>query len=78
MAVKHPAEMVRWRPVDSSNVIEIGWDRHQGMYVTFKSGATYLYHDCTRQRAVAASLAPSVGSYINKTIKPNYSCTRIA
>jgi hypothetical protein len=76
MSVPRAAE-VRWKPVDSSNVEEVGWDRHQGMYVTFKSGATYLYHGVTRQRAVACAMAPSVGSYINKVIKPEYECTRL-
>jgi len=75
--VKHPAAIVKWKPVDSSNVTEVGWDRHQGMYVEFRSGAKYLYHGVTRQRAVACAMAPSVGSYINKKIKPNYECTRI-
>lgn len=76
--VKHPAKQIKWKPVDSSNVIEIGWDRHRGMFVTFKSGAVYLYHDCSRQRAVAAARAESVGAYINRVIKPNYECTRIS
>lgn len=75
--VKHPAQEVSWRPVDSSNVEKIGWDKHQGMIVTFKSGAVYLYHGCSRQRAVACAYAPSVGSYINEVIKPHYDCTKI-
>lgn len=68
---------IKWRPVDSSNVEQVGWDRHKGMYVTYKSGATYLYHGCTYQRAVACSNAPSVGQYIHKVIKPNYECTKL-
>lgn len=77
MVVKHPASVVEWRPVDSSNVIKVGWDRQRGMFVTFKSGAVYLYHDCSRQRAVACAYAESVGKYIHKHVKPNYECTRI-
>lgn len=70
-------EEVRWVPVDSSNVLEVGWDKHRGMFVTFKSGSTYLYRDCPYQRAVACSRAPSVGQYIHKHIKPNYEVTKI-
>lgn len=75
---KHPAMTIRWRPVDSSNVEVVGWDRHKGMYVIFKSGACYLYHGVSRQRAVACAHAPSVGAYVNKKIKPYFECTRIA
>jgi hypothetical protein len=42
------------------------------MYVTYKSDKTYAYTGVPYQRAVVAANARSVGSYINKHIKPHY------
>jgi KTSC domain len=75
---KHPARQPRWREVDSSNVSEVGWDAHGNMYVRFKSGAVYMYRGVTRQRVVACARSQSVGSYLNKTIIPNYEALRVA
>jgi hypothetical protein len=76
--VKHPAAQIRWREVVSSNVQAVGWDRHSGMYVQFRDGAIYRYADVSRQRAVACSLAASVGQYVNQRVKPRFSCTKVA
>lgn len=76
--VEHPAEQIRWRLTpDSSNVCAVGWDSEMRMYARFKSGSVYLYEGVSRQRAVACSLAKSVGKYFNEHIKPNYKAVRI-
>lgn len=57
----------------SSNVKSISWDSDKSiMYVTYKSDKTYAYTGVPYQRAVVAANARSVGSYINKHIKPHY------
>jgi hypothetical protein len=57
----------------SSNVESLSWDSQGSiMYVTYKSGKTYAYKGVPYQRAVAASKARSVGTYINKNIKGRY------
>ena len=61
---------------DSSNVTFVGWVS-TGMLVRFKDDTWYLYCGVTRQRCVAASMARSVGQYINKKIKPRYAATRL-
>ena len=61
---------INWRLVESSNVDAVGWDKSGNMYVTFLNGTMYRYIGVSRQRAVAAAYADSVGSYINKKIKP--------
>jgi hypothetical protein len=78
MASKYPAMTIKWKPVDSTNVETVGWDRHKGMYVIFKGGTCYLYHGVSRQQVVAAANAKSVGQYLNSKIKPNFEVTRIA
>jgi hypothetical protein len=73
-----PAESVEWREVDSSNVVRVGWDRFFNMYVEFRDGGTYVYHDVPRQRVVAASRSNSVGAYIHRRIKPYYTAVKVA
>lgn len=82
MKVKHPADTIRWRRVDSSNVEAVGWDRARGMYVRFRSGVVYRYANVSRQRAVACAhyrdvYGRSVGHYLNARVKPRFDCTRI-
>lgn len=57
---------------NSSNVYAVGWDQSGNMYVSFHGGGTYLYYGVSRQRAVAAAYAKSVGQYINRKIKPYF------
>lgn len=54
---------------DSSNVKYVGWDRCGNMLVWFKTGV-YRYDGISRQRAVAAARAKSVGKYVHHQIKP--------
>jgi hypothetical protein len=83
MATRHPAAAIQWRPVESSNVAAVGWDRATGMYVEYRSGAVYRYAGVSRQRAVACAYAAtltrlaSVGAYVNRRVKPVFPSTRI-
>lgn len=77
MATRVPATQPVWRDVESSNVKRIGWCR-EGMLVQFKSGAQYLYRGASRQRAVAAARATSVGAYINRNVLPNYEALKLS
>ena len=70
---------VTWLRVDSSNVHSVGWDGAGNMYVRFSSsGSTYVYLGVSRQRVVAAAyLTSSIGSYINKHIKPYFDVLKL-
>lgn len=60
-------------PVDSTNVAAVGYDPEaQEIYVEFLSGATYKYSGVDEQTFEELRDAPSVGSYLNRVIKPNY------
>lgn len=73
IGMSRPMEVsVNYRIVDSSNVRRIGWDRARNMYVIYKSGKLYVYMDVSRQRAVAAAYAKSVGHYINERVKGKF------
>src|SRR5215831_8547633 len=68
---------VNFRVVDSSNVMRVGWDDFGNMYVTYLTGNTYVYFGVSRQRAVAAAYAPSVGAFINRRIKGRFPATKL-
>lgn len=70
---------------DSSNVLYVGWlPKAQVMVVWYgkprypESTTVYQYLGVSRQRVVAAALAPSVGTYINREIKPRYMAVKIS
>jgi hypothetical protein len=73
----YPAEQIKWRQVESTNVRAIGWDRHNNMYVQFHGDWLYMYPGVSRQRAVAASLSRSVGAYVHYKIKPAFPAIRL-
>jgi hypothetical protein len=77
MAILVPAEQIKWRRVESSNVRAVGWDQHRNMYIQFKSGTIYQYPNVSRQRAVAVSTRPSVGTFVNRRIIPNFHAIRL-
>jgi hypothetical protein len=68
-----------FRLVESSNIDRIGWPvtGEPLMLVRFKSGMEYAYLGVSRQRAVAAAYATSVGRYINHRIKGRFECRKI-
>lgn len=74
------------RMVDSSNVDWVGWPKtgEPMMVVSFKHGGRYAYLGASRQQAVALATAvsgtkgESVGSYLNRVIKPKYEAVKLS
>ena len=63
-------------PVESSNVQSVGHDGTD-LFVLFHNGGYYKYEDVPQSKFNSLLAAESVGSYINKNIKPVYTVTRI-
>lgn len=69
---------------DSSNVLYVGWIPGDVMVVWYgkprypESTTVYEYTEVPRQKVVAAALAPSVGTYINRRIKPHHQAVKVA
>jgi len=69
---------VNFRIVKSSNVTQVGWDEAGNMYVKYiSSPGYYVYFGTTRQKAVAAAYAESVGQFINQRIKPYFEVLKL-
>jgi len=61
-------------PVDSSNVELVGHDpAQQELYVQFLDGSTYVYSNVDDETFQEVLGAASVGSYLNRVIKPGHS-----
>lgn len=60
--------------VASSNVDWVGYPTSLEplLVVKYKEGRVYGYINVSRQQAVAAAYAPSVGAYINRKIKGHF------
>ena len=63
-------------PVQSSNVQAIGHDGTD-LYVLFLNGGYYKYEDVPQSKFNSLLTAESVGSYLNKSIKPMYNVTKV-
>jgi hypothetical protein len=64
--------------VDSSNVEAVGYDADNGaIYVRFLSGDTYVYSGPDQGTFEELLNADSVGSYLNRVIKPNYEYSKL-
>jgi hypothetical protein len=64
--------------VDSSNVEAVGYDADNGaIYVRFLSGDTYVYSGADQSTFEQLLNADSVGSYLNRVIKPNYEYAKL-
>ena len=63
------------KPVYSSMVSEIGYDDQSGELLVrwAKSGKMSSYQGVSEETAVEASMAASVGEFVNSEIKPNFS-----
>lgn len=65
-------------PVDSSNVAQIGYDSDNiELYVEYISGQIYVYSGVPESTYEELLSSDSKGSYMNREIKPNYSCRNI-
>ena len=59
--------------VSSSNVESVGHDdARDELWMTFLDGSTYVYEGVPRETFDELLSAPSVGSYLNREIKPNF------
>ncbi len=60
--------------VESSNVDQIGYDAgSEELHVTFKNGGHYVYLNVPEHLFIGLRDAVSVGSFLNREIKPSYS-----
>ena len=59
--------------VNSSNVESVGFDAEaQELWVRFLSGDTYVYSNVDELTFTELLTAPSVGSYLNRSIKNRF------
>lgn len=64
--------------VDSSNVEAVGYDaENSAIYVRFLSGDTYVYAGVDQGTFEQLLTADSVGSYLNREIKPHYEHSKL-
>lgn len=78
--ISNHERLANLRYVKSSNVDWIGWPvgGEPLMLVRFKQSAeVYGFIGVSRQRAVAAAYAPSVGKYLNAKIKGKFKAVKI-
>ncbi|MEU8224927.1 KTSC domain-containing protein [Kribbella sp. NPDC048915] len=62
---------MRRHPVNSSSVRSVGWAEGT-LEVEYVSGDTYQYFDVPQPEFAALMAAPSIGTYVNRHIKPYY------
>ena len=69
-------DRIEWVPVQSSAIRRVGYDdRHRILYIEWFHGnesATYAYFAVPASDFIGLVQAPSVGTYANQVIKPNY------
>jgi KTSC domain len=59
--------------VDSSNVEAVGYDSAaREIYIRFLGGRTYAYGEADEHTFEELRSADSVGSYLNRVLKPNH------
>jgi hypothetical protein len=65
-------------PVTSSNVVSVGYDRHEKILeVEFKGGGLYQYENVPAHIIDDLLETDSVGEYLNKWVKGTYSYARV-
>ena len=65
-------------PVSSSNVAAVGYDPDTStLEVEFKNGSSYQYFDVPETEFFNLRDAPSVGKYLNASIKGHYRYSRL-
>jgi hypothetical protein len=62
--------------VDSEAVSHVGYDQEQRtLYLTFRpTGMSYIYFDVPLSEYEQLMAAPSLGTHVNRVIKPTYFC----
>jgi len=71
--------MPEMTPVDSSNVASVGHDPEtSALYVEFIGGGLYVYSGVDTQTFDELRDAASVGSFLNRVIKPNFSYSKVS
>lgn len=64
--------------VDSSNVEMIGYDADEReIHVQFRNGRTYVYSEADETTFAELRDADSIGSYLNRILKPNFPCREL-
>lgn len=67
--------MINMTPVESSNVVAIGYDDNT-LYVKYSSGM-YKYDNVPKEVAEKLFNADSKGRFMNDYIKGSYNCTKL-
>ena len=68
---------INFTPVQSSNVISIGYDNEtSSLYVNYKSG-TYKYDGVDKSVYESLLTSDSKGQFMNENIKGQYNYTRV-
>jgi hypothetical protein len=64
--------------VDSSSIEAVGYDAdNASIYIRFLSGDTYVYSGADQGTFDALLNADSVGSYLNRVVKPSYEYSKL-
>ncbi len=70
--------MVKMKAVESSNILEIGYDEPaEVLYVTFRNGMTYAYDMVPYIVYEELINAESIGQYLNNSIKGVYEYNKV-
>jgi hypothetical protein len=61
--------------VESSSIEAVGYDsKDREIYIRFLNGATYAYGESDQSTFEELLSASSIGSYVNRVIKPRCPC----
>lgn len=70
-------ENITFTPVESSNIISVGYDETtSSMYVNYPSG-TYKYDGVDKSVYESFLTSPSKGRFMNENIKGQYNYSRV-
>lgn len=65
-------------PADSSNVAAYGYQkREKRLFIRFRNGETYCYLVVPEHVYEGIRQAPSIGTYVNQSIKPVYQAVNV-
>lgn len=70
-------ENITFTPVESSNILSVGYDETtSSMYVKYLSG-TYKYDNVKKSTYESLLTSPSKGRFMNQNIKGQYNYSRV-